>query len=519
MDEDLRVAVGGASRLGRRGFLLAAAGGMLTVAGCGTGRSGGGTTTSPMMSGPIATGPVPTGAIGADVRLRAAPITASLAGREVSTWAYGDTLGGDGLRVKAGERVRVALANALPEETTIHWHGIRIANAMDGLPGMTQDAVKPGARFQYDFVAPDPGTYFFHPHVGTQGDRGLYLPLVVDDPSEPLAYDSELVVVLDDWIDGVDGKTPDSVLAALGPASGSSSSSGMDGMGGMDMGSSTGTSGMNGMGGMSSSSVLGSDGGDVAYPLHLVNGRPPSDPATLTAKAGSRVRIRLVNAGGDTAYRVALAGHTLRVTHADGWPVEPVEVDTLVIGMGERYDVLVDLAAGAWNLYAAAEGKTGSARAILRSTGSTATAPAADARPRELDRRLLDERALVPTASARLASGTAARTVDVALTGQMMSYDWGIGGKRYPATTAIALGRDERVRLRIINNTMMWHPIHLHGHTMALASTGVRRDTVRVRPMETVEVDVVADNPGQWMIHCHNAYHLAVGMATDVTVA
>jgi multicopper oxidase len=504
--------------VGRRGFLLGAAGGLLSLSGCGfggdhpmdgehgmSGMTGmGGPATTGGGSGaamvPVPTGPAPTGPIGVSTTLRAAPTVAQIGARQVETWAYNDTLDLPALRLRAGERVRATLENALPEDTTIHWHGVALRNAMDGLPGMTQDPVRPGASFLYDFVAPDPGTYFFHPHVGTQADRGLAGVLVVEDPAEPLAYDAEVVVTLDDWLDGIDGRTPDTELRELQQGGGMHGDHAMHGMGADD-------------------TPLGSGGGDVDYPLHLINGRPPEDPATIPVGAGQRVRLRLVNAAADTAYRVALDGHRMRVTHADGWPVEPVEVDALVIGMGERYDVLVDVTAGAWQLYAACEGKPGAARAILRTTGSSAPTPPATAQPAGLTRRLLDEATLVPTEAARLAPGTPGREIEVLLTGGMGGYEWGIGDRRYPDTAPISLARDERVRLVMTNHAMMWHPMHLHGHTFAVSPTGVRRDTVKVRPMSSVVIDVVADNPGRWMLHCHNAYHLAAGMAADVMVA
>ena len=141
------------------------------------------------------------------------------------------------LRLREGQNVRLSVANTLDEDTSIHWHGIRLRNAADGVPGQTQDPIAAGSRYVYEFTAPDPGTYFFHPHVGVQLDRGLYAPMVIDDPDEPGRYDAEWILVLDDWIDGT-GTSPDEVLKKLvadgGPANGPMG--GMDhGSGGMDM--------------------------------------------------------------------------------------------------------------------------------------------------------------------------------------------------------------------------------------------------------------------------------------------
>jgi multicopper oxidase len=146
------------------------------------------------------------------VALTAAPVTLELAGRPVTTWAYNGSVPGPLVRVRAGEVLRARLDNRLPEATTIHWHGVALRNDMDGVPEVTQPPVQPGGHFTYEFTVPAPGTYFFHPHVGLQLDRGLYAALVVEDPEEPGRYDREVVVVLDDWTDGL-GPSPAAIMA------------------------------------------------------------------------------------------------------------------------------------------------------------------------------------------------------------------------------------------------------------------------------------------------------------------
>jgi len=135
------------------------------------------------------------------VKLTAAAASLDLGGRTVRSWAYGDELPGKEVRVTAGDTLALTLANHLPQSTSLHWHGLALRNNMDGVPGLTQRAIKPGADFTYRFTVPHAGTYWFHPHSGTQQDRGLYAPLIVEDPKEPLSYDKEWVVVLDDWVD------------------------------------------------------------------------------------------------------------------------------------------------------------------------------------------------------------------------------------------------------------------------------------------------------------------------------
>ena len=268
--------------------------------------------------------------------LTAAAATVELGSRDVATWAYGAAIPGKEMRVTAGDTLEVALSNDLPEATSIHWHGLAIRNDMDGVPDLTQPQIGAGESFTYRFTVPDPGTYWFHPHMGLQLDRGLYCPLIVEERSGAGAYDIDQVVILDDWLDGT-GTTPDETLASL------------KAMEGMDMGSGS----MSGM----QSDLLNGDAGDVSYPLHLLNGRPSEDRPTIAVPAGGRARLRLINAGSDTAYRVAVTGQKMTVTHADGFEVEPVEVDTVLIGMGERYDVIVEPSSGSWPVVALAEGK------------------------------------------------------------------------------------------------------------------------------------------------------------------
>ncbi|MCL6734828.1 multicopper oxidase family protein [Streptomyces neyagawaensis] len=471
-----------------------------------------------------------------NVTLTAAPAVLDLGGGVLAkSWAFGGRAPGQEVRLSAGDTLAAELSNQLPDRTTtsIHWHGIAMRNDMDGVPPVTQQTVRAGANFTYRFIADAPGTYFFHPHVGVQLDRALYAPLIVEDPREPLSYDDEWVVVLDDWVDGVTG-TPDEVLAELrngmggmdmGGHSGSGNKKGHDmgghDMGGMDMGEgspsaspSTGGMSMKHMLMGAESELLGGDAGDVKYPYHLVNGRVPADPDVYRGKPGTRVRLRVINAGGDTAYRVALGGHRLTITHTDGFPVEHQEVDALLIGMGERYDVLVTLGDGVFPLVALAEGKDATGVALVR-TGSGG-APGATVRPKELNGRLLAASRLRAADDVRLPSRKVDRVHRVELTGGMRRYDWAINGKPYdmddPTANPLTIEEGQRVRLDFVNTTTMWHPMHLHGHTYQLGTGGPRKDTAIVLPKTKLSVVLDADNPGQWMLHCHNAYHGEVGM-------
>ncbi|MGI5439638.1 multicopper oxidase family protein [Streptomyces shenzhenensis] len=461
----------------------------------------------------------------------AAETTVDLDGRKVRTWTYGGhNLPGPLVRVTAGDVLSLNLVNRLPAETTLHSHGVRMRCDMDGVPSLTQEAITPGQDFAYRYTVSHPGTYLLHSHSGMQPDRGLYAPFIVDDPKEPLHYDKEWLIVLDDWVDGVSGSTPDGILTELRHGKTMS----MDGMGmdkGMGKGPEAGGHGASapphpappakqqGPSRMlhgTRSPILHSVGGNVAYPHYLANGRLPGNPSVFRARPGERIRVRIINAGSDTAFRVALGGHKMTVTHTDGYPVEHTETDALILGMAERYDVLITAKDGVFPFVALAEGKGSRAMALLR-TSAKASAPRATVSPEELDGELVPARRISPHESVALSERKPDREIRIRLTGDMKQYNWSFDHKPYSLTQRHAVRQGERVRLTLINATDMWHPMHLHGHTFAvvgLDGAGARKDTSIVLPHRKLVVDFDADNPGLWMLHCHNQYHSESGMMT-----
>ena len=435
-----------------------------------------------------------------DVAIAAAPLTVDLgAALTAATWAYDGAVPGPEVRLRQGDVLRARFTNDLPEPTTVHWHGIALRNDMDGVPELTQPLVMPGETFTYEFTVPDAGTFWFHPHTGLHLDRGLYSALIVEDGADPGAYDREHTVVLDDWTDGI-GQSPESFLDDLRAGRGAHAAHLAGGEGPM-------------------SEFLASAGGDVNYPLYLVNGRRPSGPATFDARPGERLRLRLVNAGADTPFRVALGGHRMTVTHTDGFPVEPVEVDNLMIAMAERYDVLVTVnGAGVFPLVAVAEAKAAQALAVVRS--GPGDLPSPSAQPAELQRRTLRIDDLHAAEAVRFPARRPDRTYSVELGGGEEGYVWTINGEPH-GDRPLDVREGERVRLTFVNRTTMFHPMHLHGHTFQVVlpsgAPGPRKDTTIIRPDQRLSVDFVADNPGQWMLHCHNVYHQVGGMMTTVS--
>jgi FtsP/CotA-like multicopper oxidase with cupredoxin domain len=427
------------------------------------------------------------------VTLNAALSQIDLGGRIVTAWVYGQQLPGPPIRAVAGERIRVTLTNDLPQDTSVHWHGLAVPNAMDGVPGVTTPAVQPGGHFVYDFVLPDAGTHWFHPHTGLQLDTGLYASFIVDDPAETGDYDQEWVLVLDDWTQGV-GPDPEQIFEGL-VAAGERDSGAM--MGGMGHGH------------------MGMGGGDVTYPMFLINGRPANDPDSLLVQPGDRVRLRIINAGADTIFTVALGGHRMKITHSDGFPVRPVVADAVQIGMGERYDVVVQVSeAGVFPVVAEPVGKVGEARALLRSVGGPVPPPQ---RPEGLDMYPVGAWMLQSATAVELPAATPEVVHDLVLSGSMAPYVWTFNGVTYDRSRPLTVESGQAVRLRLSNMSMMSHPVHLHGHTFQIGPAGAggaRKDTLLLAPMARAEVDLVADNPGAWMLHCHNAYHAEAGMMT-----
>lgn len=483
----------------------------------------------------------------ADVTIRAVRSEVEFAGRRAKTWTYGGALPGRELRLKQGRPVRIRLVNELPEPTSIHWHGVRLRNAADGVPDMTQKPVAQGDAFDYVFTPPDPGTYFFHSHVGTQLDRGLYAALIVEPPRETLDYDREAVLLFDDWLDGLAG-TPDQRLAELRAngmnMSGMNMGSGGETMDGMDMGS----GGMRGTKMGSSKSARSShtdlqgrapgpnslawlaneleaghlDAGDVPdYPLYLINGRPPADPTSVKVRRGDRVRLRLINPSSDTIFCVFVEGHELEVVRADGLAVRPVRTDAMVLGMGERYDVLLRAGGrGVPRIVGVPLGKRGRAVALLRYADARGPVSASDA-PVRMPRRVLSYSDLVPGEDIGGGRGArdAVRVVRLDLAMGRGGYEWTIGGQAFPNADPVRVPRGENVQFVMRNRTLMPHPMHLHGHVFHVGGPdGPLKDTALALPNRELALDWVADNPGAWAYHCHNAYHQSAGMMRRVEV-
>ncbi|MEF8881140.1 MAG: multicopper oxidase family protein [Halapricum sp.] len=414
--------------------------------------------------------------------LVAAPGT-DTSGVSPSTWLYDDAFAGPEIRVSEDDVVGVSLTNELPDETSVHWHGLPVANAMDGVPNLTQDPIESGGSFEYRFRADPPGTYFYHSHAGLQLDRGLAGPLVVEEDEPHVDYDDEHVIVLDDYL-------PEA------PRTPSEEGSGGRGMGGGGP-----------MGGMMNDYR-------PPYAGMVMNGQGSGDPPIFDVSEGDRVRLRFVNASSATTFQIRAGGHDFEVSHADGRPVEPVSVDSFTFGPGERYDAIVTADnPGTWAIDAApVRGSEPIARGVLRyaGVGDDRTPTAAGAGGRTL--QYGDLRAIE---SINGIDGTPDRTFDLTLSPGSDGYSWAIDGQVFPDADPLDVREGDHVRIRMRNRSPVPHPMHLHGHFFRVGDA--IKDTVVVPGrMGEATIDFKADNPGNWFFHCHNLYHLEAGMARVV---
>lgn len=408
------------------------------------------------------------------------------------SWMYNGRFPGEEIRVREGDHLRVVVENRLPEGTTIHWHGIPLPNAMDGVPNVTQQPIATGSTFVYEFTANPPGSYLYHSHMGLQADRGLIGPLIVEESTSHVAWDREYVVFFDDFLP----EAPRPLSQGGGrPGGGMGRGRGRMGMGMGMMGFQT-----------------------PPYSGVLINGRLSEGAPVFDVRRGDRVRFRLMNASGSTTFRVAVAGHRMTVSHADGRPVEPVTVDSLEMGSGERYDVIVEAAnPGVWALVGVPyEVDVKPARAFLRYQEIAATELPQGQMPEGLSGgRRLTLGDLVSLELDGESDARSDRTFDLLLSGGMMSPRWTINGQAYPDADPLSIKKGERVRVRMTNDSMMPHPMHLHGHFFRVG--GALKDTVLVPSfMGRVDFEFLANNPGNWFFHCHNLYHMEAGMARVV---
>lgn len=472
-------------------------------------------------------------------------------------WSFNQAIPGPELRVQVGDTVKIKLQNELEEPVSIHWHGYPVPNAMDGIPGVTQDAVAAGKEFVYEFKATIPGTYWYHSHQDSvnQLDKGLYGSFIVEDPNEQ--YDRDYTLMLDEWMSQT---AVDSASEEKREEEGHAAMEGMDhgkepqeqshssdmnhdeqqvnegGHNNMNHGM-TGQNeeqaadGEHEEGGMDHSkmNMMNMEGHDMSmYDLYTINGRTGDSTSKLMVKEGEKVRLRLINAGYIT-HRMHLHGHEFKVIALDGQPVNSpatISDQALAIAPGERIDIeFVANNPGSWWLEEhGSDERVKGMRTLIQYEGEEAADRSnADEVLPEFDPVLYGKQADTKFTLKQNYDQQVHMDLDTAMKDGEMVYT--INGKVFPDTDRISVKKGEKVMVTFVNQSMTEdHPMHLHGHFFQVLSKNGKplqgspmiKDTLNVRPGETYVVAFEADNPGDWMFHCHDLHHASAGMVTDV---
>lgn len=514
---------------------------------------------------------------GEAITLRIGKATLLIDGKPAHAVTINGTVPGPLLRLRQGQNLRLTVINELDEQTSLHWHGLLVPFQMDGVPGVSFPGIPARSSFTYEFAITQSGTYWYHSHSGLQELMGQYAPIVIEPAgTDPHAAGRDHVVMLSDHsfvnpahilrmlkIDpGHYNRRPETLAGLL---------AGQE----QPLGERLAWAKMR----MDPTDIA--DAGAVLS--YLVNGHGPADNWTGLFTPGEQVRLRFINAAAMTAFDVRIPGLSLSVIAADGQALRPVAVEEFQISPGETYDVIVTPPDDrAYAIAAEAADRSGMARATLAPRpGMAAAIPALRERPlltmkdmgMDMDMAGMDMKGMnmrdgasapqvilgpgveminpmpidrtgdpglgLDTASigaghrvltyrdlvaleANPDSRAPARTIAVHLTGAMDRYMWSMDGQTMsPAHEPLPMRSGERVRFTLINDTMMAHPIHLHGHLFELVTGhgdhSPRKHTVNVLPGGKVSWDVTAI-AGDWPFHCHLFLHMALGMMRIVQV-
>jgi CopA family copper-resistance protein len=513
---------------------------------------------------------------GEEIKLTVGHTMAKIDGKAGHAVTVNGAIPGPLIRLKEGQTVKLSVTNTLDEDTSIHWHGLLVPFQMDGVPGVSFPGIKPGETFTYEFPIRQSGTYWWHSHSGLQEQMGHYGPMIIDPAGEdPVAYDREHVVVLSDW----SFLHPHELFRKLKVSPGHFNMQKQT-VSGLLKGQDQSLKDRLEWGRMRMDPTDIADVTGSVY-TYLMNGHGPGDNWTGLFAPGERVRLRFINAGAMTIFNVRIPGLSLEVVGTDGQLVSPVTVDEFQIAPAETFDVIVRPNEDkAFTLVAEASDRSGMARGTLAPRlGMTAVVPPLRRRPvanmkdmgmgnmhhgmdmpgmdmsmraqsnapnvpltpgvqtispmpmdrmaeppqglEDVGHRVLtyaDLASLYPPKDPR----PPGRTIEIHLTGNMERFMWAFDGEAFgPIKKPIAFQRDERARVVLINDTMMAHPIHLHGHFFELVNGQDRqplKHTVNVAPGGKVAFDLTADEPGDWAFHCHLLLHMHAGMFNVVTV-
>jgi FtsP/CotA-like multicopper oxidase with cupredoxin domain len=470
--------------------------------------------------------------------------TISPAGKPVKALTINGGLPGPVLRFKEGDTARIHVVNGLThEEVSTHWHGLLVPNLEDGVPYLTTPPIFPGKSRTFEFPLKHAGTYWYHSHTGLQEQRGVYGSIVIEPKQgERIRADKEEVLLLSDWTN----EDPQEVMRSLMRASDWYA---------IRKGTAQSIIGAARSGYLKDyfdrerSRLPPMDVSDVAYDAFLINGKSRS---TIHAKPGERIRLRIINAAASTYFYLNSAAGPLSIVAADGVDVQPIKQNRLLIGMAETYDVLFTVpGTGAWEFRATAQDGSGKASVLI---GAGEEQPASDIErlnPYSMNAALatvldqLDEtgqlsekealssekprplppykrlKAVKPTTLPKTAP---VRRIQLKLNGDMMRYIWTMNGTTLTEDSTIPVKKGEVLQIEIRNDSMMHHPMHLHGHFFRLLMEdgpdpkyAPLKHTVDVPPMSKRVIEFYANEEKDWAFHCHLLYHMHAGMMKVVS--
>lgn len=437
-------------------------------------------------------------------------------GRAASMLALRQPNGKPGLETKVGDAFRVRLENHLSEPSLIHWHGLTPPWRQDGVPYISAPPIQPGGFADYDFPLAFDGTFFMHSHEGLQEQLLLSAPLIIHAGRKP--RQQEIIVELADF----SFTPPEEIYANLRKTN---SAPPMAHAGMAHAGMAHGAMGETPEKGEAPVKMDAAkpDLNDVKYDAFLANRRTLADPEIVKVEAGEPALLRIINSSAMSAYHVELGELQGELVAVDGHAVAPIAGRRFPIAVAQRLDVKINIprGRGAYQILAHLEGDRGRSGVILVTRGADVRRiaelgdVASPPLTLDLERRLRGLAPLKPRAADRV------HTLN--LTGDMTGYQWSINDVAWTEETPpLPVSAGERVELVFVNQTMMPHPMHLHGHVFQVVGidgerfAGAVRDTVLVPPKTTVTVAFDADNPGWWALHCHLVYHMAAGMFTTV---
>ena len=431
--------------------------------------------------------------------------TIEVNGRAAPVFGLRQPSGESGLVLEPGARFLVDLANRSSEDTIVHWHGQTPPPSQDGVTDTGYAGpIVAGASRLYDFAA-RPGTHWMHSHHGLQEQALMAAPLVVHSEEDRRRDAQEAIVLLHDF----SFRSPAEILASVAA---SMAHGGVN----MPAGGHAGHS----MAGMAMAPG-GLDLNDFNHDAYLANDRTLADPQLVRAEPGGRVLLRLINGATSTAFWIELGALEATVLAADGNDVRPVTGRRFPLAQGQRLDLLVTLpkSGGAFPVLAQREGDVQQTGIILATPGARIAKQAAQAAKAAGAIDLSLEGRLIATAPPPVRP--AAVTHRVVLDGSMMPYRWSIDGRSWSDRQKLRATPGDRVEIEMVNRSPMAHPMHLHGHHFQVigingqALAGAVRDTVLVPVNGSVRIAFDADNPGRWLFHCHNLFHMATGMMTE----